>query len=216
MFERYTERARRVVSWSRYIARQGGSLEIETEHLLSGLLRENQSLARRFLGSPWALDSVWRQVEQSKLVRVKHLGATDLPLSNVCKRVLAFAAEEADQRSNKRVGTGHLLLGLLREEKCFAAVMLVERGVRLASTREELARMPQDDSVTEELVREGGSRPEVIELQSRIRIIKSRIKDALDNRDLAKARVCSDEEHTERDKLYLLCQQYGLTDWLYE
>ena len=82
MFERYTERARRVIFWSKYIASQSGSPEIEPEYLLLGLLREDQSLARRFLGSPWALDAVLGQVEQSKFVHEKPLGPVDLPLSN--------------------------------------------------------------------------------------------------------------------------------------
>ena len=54
-------------------------------------------------------------------------------LSNECKRVLAYAAEEAERLSHKHIGTEHLLLGLLREEKCFAAEILHERG--LASAR---------------------------------------------------------------------------------
>jgi ATP-dependent Clp protease ATP-binding subunit ClpA len=160
------------------------------------------------------LDAVWRQVEQSKPVREKSLVPADLPLSKVSKRVLAFTAEEADQLSSKHIGTGHLLLGLLREEKCLAAEILHKRGVRLPSTREELARMPHDDSVTEQFVREG-SRPEVVELQARIRLIRSRTEDAIANHDFARARACADEERTELDKLYLLCQQHGLSDWLY-
>jgi ATP-dependent Clp protease ATP-binding subunit ClpA len=215
MFERYTERARRVIFWAKYVASQEGSTEIETEHLLLGLLREDMSLARRCLGSPFAVDAVWKQVERGKTIREKPLGAGDLPLSSVSKRVLTFAAEEADQLSSKRIGTGHLLLGLLREEKCFAAEILHERGVYLASTREELARMPHDDSVAEKFVREEVSPPEVVELQARIRLIRSRMENAVAKHDFLTARVHSDEERTERDKLYLLCQQHGLSDWLY-
>jgi ATP-dependent Clp protease ATP-binding subunit ClpC len=68
----------------------------------------------------------------------------DLPLSNECKRVLAYAAEEAERLSHKHIGTEHLLLGLLREEKCFAAEILHERGLRLSTIREELARSSQE------------------------------------------------------------------------
>ena len=70
----------------------------------------------------------------------------DLPLSNECKRVLAYAAEEAERLSHKHIGTEHLLLGLLREEKCFAAEILHERGLRLSTIREELARSSQEKS----------------------------------------------------------------------
>jgi ATP-dependent Clp protease ATP-binding subunit ClpC len=216
MFERYTERARRVIFWARYIANQRGSPEIEAEHLLLGLLREDMSLAHRFLGSPWALEAAWRKVEQSKPVREKPPAAEDLPLSSAGKRVLGFAADEADQLSNKRIGTGHLLLGLLREEKCFAAEILDDRGVRLESTRKELARAPHDDSIREEFVRESGSLPDdVVELQTRIRLIASSLSDAISNHDFEKARTYSDEERKERDKLYLLCQQHGILVWLF-
>src|ERR1700738_5355050 len=105
MFERYTPRARRTLFSARYIARQTGSWEIETEHLLLGLLKEDQSLARRFLGSPWALDEVWGQVSQSITVCEKPIGPFDLKLSTLSKRALAFAAAEAELLSNRHIGT---------------------------------------------------------------------------------------------------------------
>ena len=54
--------------------------------------------------------------------------------------MLAYAAEEAQRLGHKHIGTEHLLLGLLREEKCFAADILREREVQLAAVREQLAR----------------------------------------------------------------------------
>ena len=215
MFERYTERARRVIYWSRYIASQRGSPEIETEYLLLGLLREDQNLARRFLGSPWAVDAVWRQVWQTKPTSRRPLGGVDLPLSSVSKQVLVLAAEEADRESSKHIGTAHLLLGILREEKCPAAEMLHERGLRPEAAREELTRKQHDESIREKFVRERSSLPEVLELQNRIGLILSRANEAIADHDFAKARTYSDEERAERDKLYLLCQQHGLPDWLY-
>lgn len=62
----------------------------------------------------------------------------DLPLSHECKRVLAYGAEEAERVNNKYIGTAHLLLGLLREEKSFAAQLLREQGLTLHSVREEV------------------------------------------------------------------------------
>jgi ATP-dependent Clp protease ATP-binding subunit ClpC len=216
MFERYTERARRVIFWSRYIASQRGSPEIEVEHLLMGLLREDMSLAERFLGSPWAVESVWRRVEQSKPVRERPLGLGDLPLTNEGKRVLAFAVGEGDRVSNKKIGTEYLLLGLLREKKSLAAQILDERGVRLESVRKELARMPHDDGIRKEFVRERDSLPEeIVELQNRIRLIASSHREAFLNHDLEKARAYSEEERQKRDELYLLCQQQELLEWLF-
>jgi ATP-dependent Clp protease ATP-binding subunit ClpC len=66
MFERYSEPARRVIFYSRYMASQFGSSEIETEHLVLGLLRADMVLARRFLGSPWAAEEIWREIERDR------------------------------------------------------------------------------------------------------------------------------------------------------
>ena len=144
MFERYTEKARRVIFFARYEASQFGSPYIETEHLLLGLLREDKALTNRFLRSHATVESIRKQIEQHTTVREKVSTSVDLPLSNECKRVLAYAAEEAERLSHKHIGTEHLLLGLLREEKCFAAEILHERGLRLATIREELQRTTQE------------------------------------------------------------------------
>ena len=140
MFERYTEKARRVIFFARYEASQFGSPYIETEHLLLGLIREDKALANRFLRSHAAVESIRKQIEAHTTIREKVSTSVDLPLSHECKRVLAYAAEEAERLSHKHIGTEHFLLGLLREEKCFAAEILHERGLRLATIREELTR----------------------------------------------------------------------------
>ena len=121
-----------------------GSPYIETEHLLLGLLREDKALTNRFLRSHASVESIRKQIEGHTTIREKVSTSVDLPLSNECKRVLAYAAEEAERLSHKHIGTEHLLLGLLREEKCFAAEILHERGLRLSTIREELARTSQE------------------------------------------------------------------------
>jgi ATP-dependent Clp protease ATP-binding subunit ClpC len=144
MFERYTEKARRVIFFARYEASQFGSPYIETEHLLLGLLREDKALTNRFLRSHASVESIRKQIEAHTTIREKVSTSVDLPLSNECKRVLAYAAEEAERLGHKHIGTEHLLLGLLREEKCFAAEILAERGLRLAQIREDLSRVTQE------------------------------------------------------------------------
>ena len=69
MFERYTEKARRVIFFARYEASQFGSPYIESEHLLLGLLREDKALANRFLRSHAAIESIRKQVEAHTTVR---------------------------------------------------------------------------------------------------------------------------------------------------
>jgi ATP-dependent Clp protease ATP-binding subunit ClpC len=139
MFERYTEKARRVIFFARYEASQFGSPYIETEHLLLGLLREDMALTNRFLRNQGQVESIRKQIEDHTVVREKVSTSVDLPVSNEVKRVLAYAAEEAERLSHKHIGTEHLLLGLLREENSFAAQILKERGVMLSQIREELA-----------------------------------------------------------------------------
>ena len=144
MFERYTEKARRVIFFGRYEASQFGSPYIETEHLLLGLLREDKALANRFLRSHASVESIRKQIEGHTTIREKVSTSVDLPLSAESKRVLAQAADEAERLVHQHIGTEHMLLGMLREEKCFAAEILGERGVRLGDVREALARQPHD------------------------------------------------------------------------
>jgi len=154
MFERYTEKARRVIFFARYEASQFGSPYIETEHLLLGLLREDKALTNRFLRSHASVESIRKQIEAHTTIREKVSTSVDLPLSNECKRVLAYAAEEAERLGHKHIGTEHLLLGLLREEKCFASEILQERGLKLAQIRDELARVTQEKAPAQQRQRE--------------------------------------------------------------
>jgi len=148
MFERYTEKARRVIFFARYEASQFGSPFIETEHLLLGLLREDKALTNRFLRAHMVVESIRRQIEKNTTVREKVSTSVDLPLSNESKRVLAYAAEEAERLGNKHIGTEHLLLGLLREENCFAQGILKERGIELEPIRESLAKVAMETPVS--------------------------------------------------------------------
>jgi ATP-dependent Clp protease ATP-binding subunit ClpC len=143
-FERYTERARRVVLFANYEASQFGSTTIETEHLLLGLIREDKNLTNRFLRNRSSIESIRKEIEGRTTIREKVSTPIDLPLSNECNRILAYAVEEAERLNHRHIGTEHLLLGILREEKCVAAQILHERGFRLNAIREELARSVVD------------------------------------------------------------------------
>jgi ATP-dependent Clp protease ATP-binding subunit ClpA len=142
MFERYTEKARRVIFFARYEASQLGSPFIETEHVLLGILREAPDLQVRFLsgadGAP--AEAIRRRIVELTASRSRVSTSEDLPLSHESKRVLAFAGEECGRLNHPHIGPEHLFLGLLREEKCLAADVLHERGVRLSQVREEIAR----------------------------------------------------------------------------
>jgi ATP-dependent Clp protease ATP-binding subunit ClpC len=140
VFERYTEKARRVIFFARYEATQYGSPYIESEHLLLGLLREDKALANRFLRTHGVVESIRKEIESRITIRERISTSVEVPLSAECKRVLNYAAEEAERLNHKHIGTEHLLLGILREEKSFGAELLQERGLRLSTLREEVAR----------------------------------------------------------------------------
>lgn len=216
MFERYSEMSRRVILFARYVASHVGSPEIKPEHLLLGLLRQDKTLARRFLGSPWAAETVWKRIEQVEPIREQIPKGNDIPLNKESKRVLGFAAEEAHLFSDKRVRTHHLLLGILRQEG-LATEILSALGVHLASAREDLRQTPHDESSTERFVRERGPLPQdVVELQTHIQAVRARLEEAIASHKFERARLYSDEELNECKKLSLLYCQYGLDDWLFD
>src|SRR5271163_137955 len=138
MFERYTEKARRVIFFARYEASQVGNPYIESEHLLIGLLRESGHELRRYLGSRVSAEELRAEIAASTLRREPTSTSVDLPLSNECKRILAYSAEEAARLGHQHIGTEHLLLGTLREKDCLAARLLRERGMELETTRKAI------------------------------------------------------------------------------
>lgn len=145
MFEKYTEKARRVIFFARYEASQFGSPYIETEHLLLGLIREDKNLTTRFFPKANAtIQDIRREIEGRTLIREKVSTSVELPFSEESKRVLNSAAEESERYSHKNIGTEHILLGLLCEERSIAAEILREHGLRPGMIREELSRGSTD------------------------------------------------------------------------
>lgn len=119
MFERYTEKARRVIFFARYEASQYGSPVIDTEHILLGLLREDRPLMRQLHldFAPQIRDEIAKVVRQGERIST----SVEMPLSADSQEILQLASEEADRLANQRVGTEHILLAILRVEKSLAA-----------------------------------------------------------------------------------------------
>lgn len=136
MFDRYAEKARRVIFFARYEASQFGAHQIESEHVLLGLLREDRFLFRHLMPSGWTVESVRRKIEFGAPVREMVSTSVEMPVSSEVKRILTCAAEEAERLGDAQIKTKHLLLGILREEDCVAAKLLHEDGVRLSTARE--------------------------------------------------------------------------------
>jgi len=138
MFERYTEKARRVIFFARYEASQYGSPYIETEHLLLGLLREDYFYLRRFLGPSGTLERVRTEIERV-ITKGKPISTSvEVPLTGDSKKVLNLAAEEADRIGHRHVGTEHVLLGVLGVNHCFAAKLLGSIGIKAEIIRQQI------------------------------------------------------------------------------
>ena len=145
MFERYTEKARRVIFFARYEVSELGAKSIEPEHLLLGLLREDKAIIPRFLPAQVSTVMIRQQVEASLTKGEKIPTAVEIPLSRMSKRVLEYAQEESENLKHREVGTEHLLLGLLRQQsnslgrkESIAGRVLRENGLDLAEVRQRI------------------------------------------------------------------------------
>src|SRR5436189_2102566 len=135
MWQRFTERARRVVFFAQEEAARLGENYVGTEHLLLGLVRENDSVAARILdrlGVP--LGRIRADIERQVTRGHGSLGQ-DMQLTPRAKRVIDLAYEEARRLNNNYIGTEHLLLGLIREGDGLAARVLVKQGADLTKVQ---------------------------------------------------------------------------------
>ncbi len=142
MFEKYNEKARRALFFARYEASKLGSRVIETEHILLGVLREGEDIVVDLMRTLDVRATDLRKKIEGDRVFVERISATaELPLSEECKKALAFAGHEAEVAGIENVGSEHLLVGLMRVDDCFAAQVLNEAGVELVALRDELQKI---------------------------------------------------------------------------
>ncbi|MAY74640.1 MAG: NDP-hexose 4-ketoreductase [Phycisphaerae bacterium] len=139
MFERFTDRARKVMALANQEAQRFNHEYIGTEHILLGLVKEGSGVGANVLKN---LDVDLRKVrlEVEKLVRAGPEMVTmgKLPQTPRAKKVIEYAIEEARNLNHNYVGTEHLLLGLLREHDGVAAQVLMNLGLKLEEVREEV------------------------------------------------------------------------------
>ena len=138
MFEKFTEKAKRILFLARYEASQQGSKVIGTEHILLGLLKEAEDTTRElFTRANVGIDPLQKELERRGPGREKLSTSVEIPFSDETKKVLEYAEEEAERLMHPHIGTEHILLGLLRMEDSVAGRLLSERGMRLYSVRED-------------------------------------------------------------------------------
>jgi ATP-dependent Clp protease ATP-binding subunit ClpA len=138
MWQRFTERSRRVVFFAQEEAGRLGEYYVSTEHLLLGLVRENDCVAARVLDRMGVSLSRIRSEIERQVTRGDGRLGQDMQLTPRAKRVIDLAYDEARQLSNNYIGTEHLLLGLIREGEGLAGRVLIKLGVELDRTREEV------------------------------------------------------------------------------
>jgi ATP-dependent Clp protease ATP-binding subunit ClpC len=138
MFEKFTEKAKRILFLARYEASQQGSKVIGTEHLLLGLLKEGEDTTRElFTRANVSMDLLQAELEKRGPTREKLSTSVEIPFSDETKKALQYAEEEAERLMHPHIGTEHILLGLLRLESSVAGRLLAERGMRLFAVRED-------------------------------------------------------------------------------
>ena len=139
MFDRFTDRARKVITLARQEAQRLNHDYLGTEHILLGLVQEGSGVAANVLRN-LDIDLKKIRLELEKFVKsgAPTMTVGQLPFTPRAKRVLELSMEEANNLNHNYIGTEHLLLGLLREHDGYAARVLMSLGVKLEDVREEV------------------------------------------------------------------------------
>jgi ATP-dependent Clp protease ATP-binding subunit ClpC len=218
MFERFSQRARRVVVLAQEEARMLNHNYIGTEHILLGLIREGEGVAARALESLGiSLDAVRQQVEKI-IGRGQQAPSGHVPFTPRAKKVLELSLREAKALGHDYIGTEHILLGLIREGSGVAAQVLVKLGADLNRTRQQVVQLlhgyqgedvtgeglplPDDaptqvDSLDRRLAaieRWVGLRPDLDDLDQEIARVRREKEAAIDRQDFEASAALRDQE----------------------
>src|SRR5205807_2263607 len=159
MYERFTDRARKVMQLANQEAQRFNHEYIGTEHILLGLVKEGSGVAANVLKN---LDIDLRKIrlEVEKIVQTgpgsEMVTMGKLPQTPRAKKVIEYSVEEAKNLNHNYVGTEHLLLGLLREQEGVAAQVLMNLGLKLEDVREEVLNLLGHNMPNEESAGGGG------------------------------------------------------------
>jgi ATP-dependent Clp protease ATP-binding subunit ClpC len=150
MFERYTEKARRVVFYARHEASIHGATEIDTRCLLLGLLREDRELMARFMpGKVNDLFRLWTEVEELFPRGPKHIPTNiDLPLTHAALRALTAGAKRAEELHHQSIEPRHVLWGIL-EAGGPEAACLKSCGIEMAAVDADLKQIAAETNLLE-------------------------------------------------------------------
>jgi len=228
MYERFTERAKKVLDLAQQEAQRLSHEYIGTEHMLLGLVKEGSGVAANVLRN-MGVDFERVRLEVEKIVQSgpDTVAIGTLPQTPRAKKVIEYAIEEAQSLGHNYVGTEHLLLGLLREHEGVAACVLMMLGLELDDVREEVLNLlgaPAEDESAEEAetapeagtysvsgglsqvawsewVREAVQAPEEAEVERRLAGLRAAKTAAIEREDYETALKRRDEERALRAAL---------------
>jgi len=163
-FEKFSERARRVLTLAQEEAQNLNHSYIDTEHILLGLVREEEGVAAKVLASLGVGLSKVRQAVEFVIGRSDKPGAGETGLTPRAKRVIELAIDEARHLGHSYIGTEHLLLGLLREGGGVAADILDSLGITLERVRAESVRVLNESAPRSRLTRTTSRTPALDQL----------------------------------------------------
>jgi ATP-dependent Clp protease ATP-binding subunit ClpC len=135
MFEKYTEKARRVIFSARFFASELGSTVLEPEHILLAILREEPDLFRPWLKAESDYATLRAAIERREDGREKIPDSVPISFSRSSKSVLAYAEEESERQQDRHIRASHFLAALLRVPNTVAAVALASCGIELQEVR---------------------------------------------------------------------------------
>ena len=142
MFNKFTERARKVILLAKQEAKRFNHDYIGTEHILLGLLREGEGVAAAVLQSlGMNLNNIRLEVEKLVQIGPPTVVSGDLPFTPKAKKVMELAMDEAKTLGHNYIGTEHLLLGLIREGEGVASQVFMNMGLDLEKVREEVIKL---------------------------------------------------------------------------
>jgi ATP-dependent Clp protease ATP-binding subunit ClpA len=217
MFERFTDRARRVVVLAREEARMLNHNHIGTEHILLGLIHEDKGVAVKTLESLGISLEVVRQQVSEVIGQGQQPPSGHIPFTPQAKRVLELSLRETKELGHSYIGTEHILLGLIREGEGVAAQVLVKLGADLGRARQQVVRLlhgrtgedltgegsPLPDALTRAgsvdrrlaaIERWVGLRPETDDLDQEIARVRQEKEAAIDTQDFEAAALLRAQE----------------------
>jgi ATP-dependent Clp protease ATP-binding subunit ClpC len=210
MFERFTDRARRVVVLAQEEARLLNHNDIGTEHLLLGLIHEGEGVAAKALESLGIrLGAVRSQVEEI-IGQGQSAPGGHIPFTPRAKKALELSLRESQQLGHNYIGTEHILLGLIREGEGVAAQVLVKLGADLPRVRQQVIQLLSGYAGGKEAAEQAGARTRLVrmtvpddlrEAEEQLAQARREKEAAIDAQDFDQAAALRDKERQLRGRL---------------